>query len=212
LEDRRSKDGALHYLASFVGCASSVPIRQRLVALKDDRIHLSDNTSAFIGAIRGGRTDEVDRLKKQFVETALASKFILCPRGFGASSIRLFEAMQLGRAPVVISDRWVEPEGPDWTRLCIRIQERNVERLPTILRGREAEAEELGTNARAAWEKYFAPEAHFNHICHTIWDMHRSSGSWQRRTQLAVSSLAFLRLFHIARWLRSTKKSILSRK
>jgi hypothetical protein len=32
------------------------------------------------------------------------SKFILCPRGFGASCIGIFEAMSFGRVPVIIRD------------------------------------------------------------------------------------------------------------
>jgi len=39
-----------------------------------------------------------------YLSSALASKFLLCPRGYGLNSFRLYEAFQLGCVPVVISD------------------------------------------------------------------------------------------------------------
>ncbi len=36
------------------------------------------------------------------------------PRGIGASSVRIFEAMRAGRAPVIISDDWIVPPVGDW--------------------------------------------------------------------------------------------------
>jgi hypothetical protein len=39
-----------------------------------------------------------------FIETALKSKFLLCPRGYGLNSFRLYEAFQLGCVPVIITD------------------------------------------------------------------------------------------------------------
>jgi hypothetical protein len=47
---------------------------------------------------RGPAADK-DLPKLRYAELLIASKFVLCPRGNGASSIRLFESMQLGICP-----------------------------------------------------------------------------------------------------------------
>jgi hypothetical protein len=201
-------DAHVEYLASFVGCASSIAIRQSLMKLTDDRMQLIDNTSEFVGAIRNADDAKVKRLKRQYVSLARRSKFVLCPRGFGASSIRLFEAMQMGRAPVVISDHWVEPDGPDWESIIVRVRERDIERLPELLREREQDAELLGANARAAWEKYYAPETHFDHICQNILEIHRSASAVRRRVLVVAAQSSLLRPVHARPALWRIKNSI----
>jgi hypothetical protein len=46
---------------------------------------------------------------RAYVKMLLQSKLALAPRGYGGSSFRLFEAMQLGVAPVVIGDLDTRP-------------------------------------------------------------------------------------------------------
>ncbi len=86
------------------------------------------------------------------------SKFVLCPRGRATVSIRLFETMELGRVPVILSDEWVPPDGPDWPGCSLRVPERRVGGLPALLRSCEPNAEEMGRQARAAWEQWFSPQ------------------------------------------------------
>ena len=69
--------------------------------------------------------------QKFYLSTLLDSRFVLCPRGYGTSSYRLFETMRLGRVPVIISDEWVPPLGPSWLNCSIRISEKRVRELPT---------------------------------------------------------------------------------
>jgi hypothetical protein len=96
-------------------------------------------------------------LQRVYVEEALDSQFILCPRGLGCTSHRLFETMALGRVPVILSDQWVAPAGPAWAEFSLRIAERDVSRLPEILQSRACDAAEMGTKAKLAWETWFAP-------------------------------------------------------
>lgn len=153
------------YLASFVGSVSDTPVRRALLGLNDGEFLLADNTQRFLGAIRSGDHATVQQLKQDYAQTALASRFILCPRGYGASSFRLFEAMQLGRAPVILSDAWVPPDGPDWSACSLRISERGVANLPAILRQHADQWASLGQRARAAWEEWFGPRVLFHRIC-----------------------------------------------
>jgi hypothetical protein len=47
--------------------------------------------------------------------TAESAESILdrCPAGIGPATYRLFEAMELGRVPVILSDEWVPRKGLD---------------------------------------------------------------------------------------------------
>ncbi len=68
----------------------------------------------------------------------------------------------MGRAPVILSDDWVEPPGPDWSTFAIRVPEKQVADLPRILEEREEEAVERGELARAAWSEWYAKEVAFH--------------------------------------------------
>ncbi|HSH95300.1 MAG TPA: exostosin family protein, partial [Roseimicrobium sp.] len=85
------------------------------------------------------------------------SAFVLCPRGVGSGSVRLFEVMQMARAPVIVSDLWVPPTGPKWDSFSIRVAEKDVGKIPSILRSRCHEAESMGRAARAAYDEWFSP-------------------------------------------------------
>ena len=96
--------------------------------------------------------------KQSYTEEMLDSQFILCPRGHSTTSIRLFETMELGRVPVIISDDWVPPEGPSWPLFSLRVAESRVKELPDLLRSYKPYAAEMGEQARLAWEQWFSPE------------------------------------------------------
>ena len=95
----------------------------------------------------------------------------LCPRGAGPSSYRLFETMQMGRVPVVLSDQWVPPDGPAWGEFLIRVPEHDVLRLPGLLREHEPDCEARGAAARHAWEAWLSPDRLFGRICEACEDL-----------------------------------------
>ena len=99
-----------------------------------------------------------DAEKTAYVQEMLNSKFILCPRGQSTTSIRLFETMELGRVPVILSDEWVAPEGPSWPLLSLHVSESRLKELPDLLRRFEPQAAEMGEQARLAWERWFSPQ------------------------------------------------------
>ena len=67
--------------------------------------------------------------------------------------------MRLGRVPVVISDEWVDPPNVPWAECMIRIAERDIERLPDILRAREAEWPAMAAKAREVFDANFSIKA-----------------------------------------------------
>jgi len=58
---------------------------------------------------------------QDYLSIASRSKFLLCPRGYGLNSFRLYEAFQLGCVPVVISDNIFLPwaDELDWRQFSI---------------------------------------------------------------------------------------------
>jgi hypothetical protein len=71
-----------------------------------------------------------------FVRDMTSCRFALCPRGYGRTSFRLFEAMDLGAVPVYIYD---EPWTPfsnelDWNEFCIMCPEAELPGLYDRLR------------------------------------------------------------------------------
>lgn len=78
------------YLAVFLGQFKNHPIRSELYELLKDRedIYIRDGDFGI----------------EPFVNSILESAIGICPRGYGGSSFRLFEVMQLGRVPLLIGD------------------------------------------------------------------------------------------------------------
>jgi hypothetical protein len=121
-------------------------------------ISVRDTVVEFVGTIKRGDLAGHNALKKMFVLDLLNAKFALCPAGTGLSSFRIYEAMQAGRAPVVIADGWAAPPGPDWESFLIRIPEADIPNLRAILRERESEWSVMGQMAREAWIQFYSPE------------------------------------------------------
>lgn len=157
------------HLASFVGATRNKPVRAALMArlAREQGFAMIDGGAEFVAALRAGDAARVLELKHRYVHVSADSSFVLCPRGSGPSSIRLFEVMQLGVCPVIIADDWVEPPGVDWASCSLRVQEAHIDRLPELLRERQADAAMLGQAARAQWERCFAPAALFGWVVDT---------------------------------------------
>ncbi len=102
--------------------------------------------------------------QKDYADALARSHFALCPRGMGFGSIRLFEVMEMGVAPVLLADRYALPPGPDWSSFLLEIPEREFGRLPELLEPHVVESEERGRRARETWEQFFAPELIFDRM------------------------------------------------
>ena len=145
------------YLYSFVGSIDTSMTRSSMLELQRKNTLIVD-VSGKVSAAWANYDDETEKEKliKSYISSILNSKFVLCPRGYNCSSIRLFESMKLGRAPIIISDEWTAPIGPNWEECSVRILERDILKIPTLLKEKENQWEELGEKARNAWEKWFS--------------------------------------------------------
>lgn len=110
------------------------------------------------------RPDLLAKYHREFAEALADSKFTLCPKGAGASTLRIFETMKAGRVPVIISDEWVPPEGPAWESFSLIVREKEIGSLPEILERRENSAAEMGRLARSQWDQWFSRSASFHRI------------------------------------------------
>ncbi len=189
----------LPYLFSFMGSVRNAPVRERLCTLRHPRSFFQ-NTTADFDRIQLRKMDRRERLDydRRYAELTKASKFILCPRGVSASSIRLFETMRMGRVPVILSDDWVPPLGPRWEAFAIRVPEKDFPRIPRLLEEREAEAVAMGELARQEWEKWFSDEVLFHRLVELCLDIRNKRrlpetlGRWTAYAQ-------YLQPFHFRR-------------
>jgi len=191
LQPRRHDDAA--FLWCFMGSVSTCPeVRRPLVALQDERGHTFDTTAWLEQRwqLDGPGRDERARALISYADALHRAKFIACPRGVGASSIRLFEAMRVARCPVVVADDWLAPPFVDWDSCSVRIAEKDLRHLPAILREREADAEALGIQARVVWERRYAPPTMLNTLAESCLDIaeYRLSG----RSRCAMAGRAGL--------------------
>lgn len=143
------------HLFSFVGDPKTHPVRQNLLALNHPRALLNAVTGS--SATQMG-LDEREPFQKGYLQTILDSEFVLCPRGIGPASMRLFEVMQLGRAPVIISDDWLPVSGIDWEEFALLVPEAQVGQIPQLLEQQKHRALEMGKRAREVWMENFSPQ------------------------------------------------------
>lgn len=100
----------------------------------------------------------------RFDEILNRSRFVLCPRGQGTSSFRLYQALSRGRVPVVVADDWVPPHGVDWGSFSIRWPEAAARSLPGMLEERDADWETMSAAALEAYKTWFAPDVAFHRV------------------------------------------------
>jgi Exostosin family len=135
------------HLWSFLGRTETHPIRAQLARAAEHWAH---------GYFRASKSG--DSLGFEAYNDALRqTRFALCPRGFGPASIRIFEAMQAGCVPVIISDQWCAPVGIEWDQCSLRLKESQIDQLPAMLERYADQSDQLGAAARRAWELHFSP-------------------------------------------------------
>lgn len=116
----------------------------------------------------------------RFWNLADRSKYALCPRGAGSSSIRIFEMMEAGIAPVIISDEWLPPKGPAWDDFALFMPESDICSIYEFIKQHEDEYLERGRQARLAWEKHFSPEHYWVSVIESIQEikLHQKHPEW----------------------------------
>jgi hypothetical protein len=161
-------EAAPDLLFSFQGSAGNHPVRRALCdalsahprGLVEDTTHISFHRDSYTPS----EEEERDAARAKYRQALERSKFVLCPRGYGPSSFRIYETLAAGRVPVIISDEWTPPAGIDWASCSIRIPEASIAQVPTILETSEPEWDQLTAAARRAHESSLAPSRLWNYL------------------------------------------------
>ncbi len=146
-------------LFSFMGSCSH-PCRREVLRLSHPRAHVED-TSGFV-FYDCPDPKVYERQRNRYLLSMRRSKFILCPRGNGTGSFRLYETLASGRVPVIISDDWVPPAEVDWSALSLRVPESEIASIPSILEQAERCFPKMSAAAHATYRDRFAPEIIFH--------------------------------------------------
>lgn len=159
VSDVYSENRENRYLFSFMGSMSHA-CRRPIMRLKhpDSLVH---DTSDF--NVWDSSETEMKVRGQEYARTISSSQFVLCPRGIGTSSIRLYETLEAGRVPVIISDQWVPPTETDWS-FAIQVAEHRTSSIPGLLRSLANEAHDRGEAARQAWLHSYAPDTLFSTV------------------------------------------------
>jgi hypothetical protein len=198
----------LPYLFSFMGSVRNARVRAKLSTLRHPRSFFQNTTEDF-DRVLDRTMDRRERLDyhRRYAELTKATKFVLCPRGVSASSIRLFETMRMGRVPVILSDGWIPPVGPRWNEFSLRVRERDFTRLPALLEKSEPEAVRMGGLARTEWERWFSEEVLFHQLVELCLDI-RAKRKLPESLSRWGAYLQFLEPFHFRRILGTIYRSL----
>ena len=148
-------------LFSFQGRRAG-KVRAAILDLKYSDALIEDTSAINFFSADNPQADKIGR--KRYREILGRSRFVLCPRGAGTSSFRLFETLACGRVPVILSDEWVAPEGVNWDSCSVRVPEAQATNLVSILVEREAQWPQMSDAAKQIYNDWFAPTAWFHRI------------------------------------------------
>jgi tetratricopeptide (TPR) repeat protein len=155
----------LRYHGSFVGYLGHRKQRARLLEsiAREARLNfMIEVTEAFHGHLTPEKQTE---RRQRYLEISSQSLCILCPSGDGTNSIRFYEALCLGRLPVLISDCPLPFEDQiPYHRFVCRISPADADRAGELLHdwlsglGND-DVTDRCKEARRTWEAWFSPAA-----------------------------------------------------
>jgi hypothetical protein len=152
----------IKYHTCFAGFVGSSEIRVPLVESIKKKSHLSsylnpiDRFYGFLDA------DIMSETREIFIDSMAHSWTALCPKGKGENTYRFFEAMSMGRIPILISDNCLLPyeDEIDYASFMLRLSENDISNAGSIIldwvSGQTAETLIAKCNkSRHIWENYF---------------------------------------------------------
>jgi hypothetical protein len=127
---------------------------------------LKNNNKYYFSSKNWTENVSKDDLKK-FVDITKRSIFSLCPRGYGRTSFRLYECIQLGSIPVyVFDDKWLPFENSvDWSKFSVLIHISDIQNIDDILSSYSVDKiKEMTTSLRKYWNDNFTMDSTFEKI------------------------------------------------
>jgi len=129
----------------------------------------------FLGGARlaDGREDPalLKKAQGEYVENMMQSNYVLCSRGAGNFSYRLYETLSCGRVPVFVDTDCVLPYdfAIDWRRYCVWVDESEISMVAEKVvefheRLSSREFVRLQHECRELWEQWLSPEGFFANL------------------------------------------------
>lgn len=162
VNDTRSVTGhAPDLLFSFQG-RSVDGVRREVLRISHPRAVVEDTSRYDFFTFSPSKHAALAGVAQRYREVMGRSKFVLCPRGAGTASLRLFETLACGRVPVILSDEWVPPEGIDWDSCSVRVPECRASAVAEVLEALEPDWPAMSRAARAVYDDWFARDVWFH--------------------------------------------------
>jgi hypothetical protein len=121
------------------------------------------------------RRDGAGTFQSTFMKNMFESDYILCTRGFGNYSFRLYEALSCGRIPVLVDTDCLLPfpENPQWRSATLWIDERDLATVGKRITDRHttispSEFLDWQHQARRFWEEWLSPAAFFRRLATSV--------------------------------------------
>ena len=114
----------------------NLPKRNDAIVIERSEWHYEQDV--YRKQLLGANEDQVNaKIRKQYeqeyIEIMKETVFCLCPSGSGPNSIRLWEAIEFGCLPVVLSDNLELFKGEDITVIPVKEELRLITELPDLL-------------------------------------------------------------------------------
>jgi len=139
------------YLFSFIGSINTHISRSQIV----HRYPTCFDSKKHWGLDKG----LPEEFKRKYIEMIGDSKFSICPRGTGISSVRLFESMAMGTIPVIIADNYDPPlsDKLNWGDFSVSIRENEIHKIEHILKSySEEKIKEMSIKVLDIYYTYFS--------------------------------------------------------
>lgn len=148
-------------LASFVGSMTH-PIRQKGYEL------FHNNSSFYFNKPKQWQQTVEDHALQEFIDVTERSTYCLCFAGYGDSSFRLYQSMELGAIPVYIAHRghWLPfADELNWNEFCVLLNEKDIPNLYEILMNISPEKQErMLQKGKEVYESHFTLES----VCRNV--------------------------------------------
>lgn len=142
----------------------STLLRSKVLKMVEKDVRLDAN---FIkrDKYRAGASLEGERLKTtiEFFDNIIESDYIICVRGGGNFSVRIFETLAMGRIPIFINTDSILPYDNiiDWKKYCIWIEKNQIQKIGDIVIDfhnslTNSDFHEMQLTCRMLWEKHLS--------------------------------------------------------
>ena len=188
------RNGGPRLLFSFLG-RDCHPTRRAVLSIRHARASVEDTSAYSFFGDANCPPVQLEDARRRYASIVADSKFVLCPRGSGTSSFRLFETLAAGRVPVIISDDWLPIPGPDWRACAVRVPERNANAIPDMLESLESQWSVMAAAARHVWVDYFARDVIWHRMIESIVDIQQTRGGFPAQMRRYMPDRRYARLY-----------------